>query len=413
GRGTRLCENLFGEGKNKEEFYIFDHWENFKFFEEKSEGIIPQETKSSLQIRFESRVKLLEILKAKGLEEEAKNIIKLIREDIDSLPEKSVEIRKNKKTIDSIKPDEKWDIIDKNLVNTLMQNIAPLMAWVDVKDQRDAILFDNSMYKIQMLKLNDNPKIITPISKVAGDLSRLKRSMNQFDGVREYVVELMKIERWGSLSYKDLEEIRMLLRDLMKYKSKTTRPFIELDIKDSEMVVKDIDTSDDYGQVNVDAYIERVKNTLEKEMSMNLVIQKIRKGKTITKQELDTIYDIFNSGKVEFSLDELAKKSHVSKEDVIGIVRKFVGVDEEELNTKFEEFISIHNSKMSAKQIRMIDMIKNDILKNKGISFESLYEGKYTTLSKNGIDGIFDEKLCDEVFDLIDPYRAEADDIYA
>ena len=199
----------------------------------------------------------------------------------------------------------------------------------------------------------------------------------------------------------------------MKYKSKNIKTFVELDIKDSDILIKDIDTSDDYGQVNVDAYIERVKNTLEKEMSMNLVIQKIRKGIEITKQELDNIYNIFNSGKVGFSLDELSQKAHVSKEDVIGVIRKFVGVDEEELNNRFEKFINSHHSKMNTKQMRMIQMIKDDILKNRGISFASLYEGKYATLSKDGIDGIFNEKLCDEVFDLIEPYKSEEDDIYA
>ena len=413
GRGTRLCPNLFGEGEDKEEFYIFDHWQNFEFFEEKPEGIIPKESKSSLQIRFENRVKLLEILKSKGLEEDAQNIIKLIREDIKSLPEKSVEIRKNKKTIDSLIPDKVWINIDKNLLDKLIKNIAPLMGWIDINDNRDAILFDNSIHKIQILKLNEDPKVIAQVSKVVGDLSRLNTIMNQFNGVREYVCELMKIKRWGSLNYKELEEIRILLRELMRYKSKSTRSFIEIDTKDSDMVVKDIDTSDNYGKINVDAYIERVKTSLEKEMGMNLVIQKIRKGKIITKQDLDTIYDIFNSGKVEFSLDELSKKSHVSKEDVIGIVRKFVGVDEEELNIKFDEFININHSKMNVKQMNMIKMIKNDILKNRGISFATLYEGKYTTLSKDGIDGIFNEEMCNEVFELIEPYRAEEDDIYA
>ena len=83
----------------------------------------------------------MEILKAKGLAKELNNIIKLIREDIDSLPEKSVEIRKNKKLIDSLKPDKVWrKNIDKNLLDKLMKNIAPLMGWVDVSEHRDAII---------------------------------------------------------------------------------------------------------------------------------------------------------------------------------------------------------------------------------------------------------------------------------
>jgi type I restriction enzyme R subunit len=34
GRGTRLCPNLLGPGLDKTHFQIFDHWGNFKRFEE-------------------------------------------------------------------------------------------------------------------------------------------------------------------------------------------------------------------------------------------------------------------------------------------------------------------------------------------------------------------------------------------
>jgi len=33
GRGTRLCENLFGPGEHKRVFRIFDHWDNFERFD--------------------------------------------------------------------------------------------------------------------------------------------------------------------------------------------------------------------------------------------------------------------------------------------------------------------------------------------------------------------------------------------
>ena len=34
GRGTRLCENLFGPGQHKTHFLIFDHWKNFEYFDQ-------------------------------------------------------------------------------------------------------------------------------------------------------------------------------------------------------------------------------------------------------------------------------------------------------------------------------------------------------------------------------------------
>jgi type I restriction enzyme R subunit len=32
GRGTRLCDDLFGPGRNKDTFRIFDFCQNFEFF---------------------------------------------------------------------------------------------------------------------------------------------------------------------------------------------------------------------------------------------------------------------------------------------------------------------------------------------------------------------------------------------
>ena len=32
GRGTRLCENLFGPGQHKEFFRVFDYCQNLEFF---------------------------------------------------------------------------------------------------------------------------------------------------------------------------------------------------------------------------------------------------------------------------------------------------------------------------------------------------------------------------------------------
>ena len=41
GRGTRLCPNLFGPGKDKTHFQIFDHWGNFERFDEPHKEVKP------------------------------------------------------------------------------------------------------------------------------------------------------------------------------------------------------------------------------------------------------------------------------------------------------------------------------------------------------------------------------------
>src|SRR5262249_9040670 len=48
GRGTRLRKDLFGPGRDKTEFLIFDHWSNFWFFDEKYKETQPSAQKSLL-----------------------------------------------------------------------------------------------------------------------------------------------------------------------------------------------------------------------------------------------------------------------------------------------------------------------------------------------------------------------------
>ena len=56
GRGTRLCEDLFGPGQDKTIFRIFDHWGNFECFEMGYRPAEPTQSKSLMQLVFEERL---------------------------------------------------------------------------------------------------------------------------------------------------------------------------------------------------------------------------------------------------------------------------------------------------------------------------------------------------------------------
>src|SRR3546814_17135056 len=58
GRGTRLCPDLFGPGRHKTVFRIFDHWQNFEFFEQNRPEAEPSQGRSLLQQVFEARIDL-------------------------------------------------------------------------------------------------------------------------------------------------------------------------------------------------------------------------------------------------------------------------------------------------------------------------------------------------------------------
>lgn len=412
GRGTRLCENLFGPGKHKEFFIIFDHWGNFRFFNIRPDGELPSESKSALQVRFELRIRLLEFFNRQGNLTRREEIIALLRNDIAALPERSIEVKKKWKVLESLKPDQIWLAVNDNLLNILRMEIAPLMQWVDVEGQLDAIWFDNELHRMELAQLTGDHQYGRQVEKIILELQRLKLNLNQFQGVRDYVLQLMNREVWTGMDYDGLEHCRKTLRDLMKFRGNLMgKPYLTLNLTDSGQRIEQITDGFSAPTLNMDEYIKRVETALQNEMQMQLVIYKIRKGEKLTELDSHTVYQLFDSGKFDFTLDELAENAHISKDDLDGLLRRFVGVDEAELNKRFEFFIYAHPS-ISATQMKVLDMIKNDIIKNRGISFASLYKDQYLAVNGQGIDGVFpDKRLNDEVISLIEPYRVKVREV--
>ena len=108
GRGTRLCENLFGPGKHKSEFLIFDHWGNFEYFDELAgkEDAEALRTKSLQQLLFENRIALAKVAVEMQNVEAFDLAKKLILEDLAALPEKSVSIHSCWKEINYARQEE-------------------------------------------------------------------------------------------------------------------------------------------------------------------------------------------------------------------------------------------------------------------------------------------------------------------
>jgi type I restriction enzyme R subunit len=414
GRGTRLCFDLFDKGKNKEYFMVIDHWKNFEFFDIEPDGKLPTQSKSALQMRLELRTQLIQIVKEKGLADKQADLIADIRKDINALPQKSVEVRRNWKTLEWLKVGQAWNAINDDLITKLNTEVSPLMQWVDSQGQKDALWFDNQMYRMQLYKLNNDPRLGEHIVNLVHEFSRLRLNLNQFNGIREYVIELIQPTYWENIDYDGIERARQTLRDYMKYRGeKPGSPFLKLDLNDTDHQFSKVKDATASYTANMDPYEERVKQVLEELMEMQLVIQKIRRGQILTAQDIDAIYSIFGSGQISFSLADLSQSTHVKQSDLIGLLRKFVGVDVDELDRRFSQFIQQYSGKISALQISILEIIKKDIIKNKGISFASLYEPPYTSSNQNGIHGIFAGKMADEVFALIAPYKVELEEKHA
>lgn len=265
GRGTRRCDNLFGYGEDKNQFAIFDCYKNFEFFEMNPKGFIPKPQKTSMQVRFELMCKLIDTYKSKNKEDICKDFILKLKADIEELPAESIEIKKNRKKIEQVKKEEYWNHLSEDFIKKLKLEIAPLIQWIEDKDNLEAILFDNSIYRIlQSFETEDKDSLIREINATMAKLAKLKININQFDGKREIVKSLLEPSGLDNLSYEKLEKIRVDLRDLMKHKGATVGTFVVMDIKDTGVVTKEISAGTVLYGANMEPYEKRVKIAIER-----------------------------------------------------------------------------------------------------------------------------------------------------
>ncbi len=118
GRGTRLCENLFGEGRDKKEFYIFDYMRNFQFFGENPKGKEPGVSIAPVSARFIRMVQIIRQLQnANYVEEEyqiiRENLVDHVVDDMQAMGTERVEVRLEARYVESIKTENSMNALRK------------------------------------------------------------------------------------------------------------------------------------------------------------------------------------------------------------------------------------------------------------------------------------------------------------
>ena len=89
GRGTRLCPNIFGEKKDKKEFYIFDWCGNFDYFSKNTDSIESSNSKSLTDRLFALRLDIAKELQS--AEHQEKDFDKKMHGDLKAMLNKLVD----------------------------------------------------------------------------------------------------------------------------------------------------------------------------------------------------------------------------------------------------------------------------------------------------------------------------------
>lgn len=204
GRGTRLCKDLFGPGRDKSVFRIFDHWGNFERFEMGYRPAEPAQSKPVLQSLFEERLLLAETALQKSEIAVFDRAIALIAADIEALPEDSIAVREKWKEKRTLSQPATLRGFAPASVARLRQDIAPLMQWRNIRGRSDAYALDLLIARMENALLQKSARVADLKIELMDRLGLLHMHLNPVKEKADAIKRVKSDEFWNALTIEGL-----------------------------------------------------------------------------------------------------------------------------------------------------------------------------------------------------------------
>ena len=374
GRGTRLCENIYGPGRHKSGFLILDYCGNFEFFDVHPDGKEGKEEVTLSQRLFQLRLDMLFELQRleyqqdeqlKAYYEEIKNALHSTVVTIKSHSNR-IQVRDAMQYVDKYYDLSTWVSLSPVMVKEAKVHLSPLLD-SGLSGDYLAIAFDARMYYIEhaILKTGEAKGVnehIKAVRLIAQYLINEKASVPQVLEKANDLKKLITDAYWQDADVMELERMRKSVRDLMQFLKGRGRKKFDVDITD------DI-TEDDYQpadtSIDIRTYREKVIDYLV-EHSDSEVIQKIHNLEPINNEDLTELERIL--------WHELGTKDDYSETTSIGnlaaFVRSLIGLSQEAVNEKFGEYLN--GNVLNSQQQEFVWTVINYVRENGDIELSDM-----------------------------------------
>lgn len=402
GRGTRLREDLFGEGKDKSEFLIFDHWGNFEYFDEQVKEEEPSQTKSLPQLRFEARIALAEAAVAQQDLDALKVATGLLLSDVRALPTDCLSVRENWKVVKSMEKSGVIEAFEAHTVATLKREIAPLTQWINIRAKEAAFQFDLLLARLETARLTKSALADDYCDSVIEQVAQLPITLKQVAEKIDAIKQAKDPAFHAAASIHDLEHIRSELRGIMKYRRKDSTGGEEplfLDVAEEQAGYNTEEHKVKMENMDLAAYRSRVESVLRELFEESEVLHKIKSGHSIAPDELDGLASDVLVRDPNLRLEDLLKHYPNKSANLALAIRQIIGMDAEAVDAHFKTFVRKYPT-LNANQIRFLEMLKGLVARHGAIELEQLWETPFTTIHSSGVEGVFTDD--DQVNDLLD-----------
>ncbi|MCV6607496.1 MAG: DEAD/DEAH box helicase family protein [Campylobacterales bacterium] len=338
GRGTRLCPNIFGDGKDKREFYIFDFGSNFSFFDEKADGLPSAKSVSLKERLFLKRVVLLKTTKDK--EFKAK-LFSIIKDQIDGIDSSEYTVKKKRHIVEEVQSADLNYITEETY-----QSIKEISEYIE----------DNTPYEIQRFQmeiLNAEEKMekdgsVEAFKEILKDrCSVLMSKANTVNAVKDKRDVIEKVLD-GTIELKNIDDIEFIkeeLEDIADLSIEKATGTVETNFSDEVIKVTHHDSDKFIDKASIKTEVQEI---LKKYVENLERLIDLKKSLLVTATDIEIIKEyVFNEEEKLGGSDEFDK-----------VIKKIIDSSNQKLANKIlDNFIS--SGKYTQKQIAIMTKIKN------------------------------------------------------
>lgn len=423
GRGTRLCKDLFGPGKDKKFFYILDYCQNVEFF-----SLNPDTTDGSLGESLGKRLFLARLELVGRLDERlAKNrggvgeaavsyggptteaqlrtaVVEMLHGQVVAMNLENFIVRPKRRFVEKYADAGSWTVLDDESFSELAHEVAGLPSEQEPEDE-EAKRFDLLMLSLQLALLRGEPafrRLRDQVIAIAGWLEE-QASIPMVQHQLVLIQEIQSGEWWQDVTLPMMEVARERLRGLVKLIDRRRRAPIYTDFED-QMGDESLVDLPGFGAPDTFERFRAKARAFLREHENHIAIHKLRTNKALTPSDLDELERMLAESGIGGAgdLQRAKEESHG-----LGLfVRSLVGLDREAAKEAFAGFLA--GKTLNSNQIEFVNLIVDHLTERGVVDPALLYESPFTDITPRGPDGIFTAAQLDELLAVLDQVKASA-----
>ncbi|MGI5165689.1 DEAD/DEAH box helicase family protein [Spirillospora sp. CA-253888] len=396
GRGTRLRKDLFGPGRDKQQFLVFDLARNVEHFNaDISEA--PGSVQKSLSERlFGQRAELLYALdqnksSAEGDFTVREDVATRLQGEVAGMNRDNVEVRRHLREVDTFIDPESWKQITAEKRDDLKEKLAVLPStYKDDDNSEEAKRFDLLALRLQLGLLVGDPgydALREQVQRIAETLLEPTTLNNPVVARHaDFLNEVVDPDWWQDVTLPMLEKMRRIMRGLVRLIPTKRRAIVYTDFEDelgelTHAELKGLEVGTDRTK------FERQVRTYLRSHNDNIVVQKLTRNRQITSTDLEELSKLFLD--LGFGTEDDLDRAAEEHKGFGLFLRSITGLRRETAVQAFEQFRK--NRDLSANENHFVNLIIDSLSKNGYLDVGDLYEPPFKRLGDPDI--VFSESV--------------------